>query len=134
MRWYTSTICKTESRIAAGTGHTTNKTFRDAAQARDLEISYDKRIGWSVTEPSDVLVEFIIEQGWEDVHMSRTEGFSARGIGTPGKSGAGTGGPQNGGGRPSSTRKLVVPNADSPSGLPGMSTSSAEIAWRDGNS
>ena len=90
-----------------GTYH--NKTFRDAAQARDLEISYDKRIGWSVTEPSDVLVEFIIEQGWEDVHMSRTEGFSARGIGTPGKSGAGTGGTQNGGGRPSSTRKLVCP-------------------------
>ena len=41
-----------------GTYH--NKTFRDAAQARDLEISYDKRIGWSVTEPSDLLVEFII--------------------------------------------------------------------------
>ncbi len=90
-----------------GTYH--NKTFRDAAQARDLEISYDQRIGWSITEPTDALVEFIITQGWEDVRMSRREGFSARGIGTPGTSPTGSGGARNGGRRPSSTRKLICP-------------------------
>ena len=90
-----------------GTYH--NKTFRDAAQARDLEISYDKRIGWSVTEPTDALVEFVIEQGWEDVHMSRREGFAAKGIGTPGTSPTGSSGAQSGGKKPSSTRKLVCP-------------------------
>lgn len=42
-----------------------NKKFKEAAEARDLKISYDPRIGWSITEPTDALCEFILEQGWE---------------------------------------------------------------------
>ncbi len=41
-----------------------NKKFKEAAEARDLKISYDPRIGWSITEPTDALCEFILEQGW----------------------------------------------------------------------
>ena len=48
-----------------------NKKFRDAATARDLSISYDPRIGWSITEPTEALCDFIIEQGWTDIHMNR---------------------------------------------------------------
>ena len=29
-----------------------NKKFKEAAEARDLKISYDPRIGWSITEPT----------------------------------------------------------------------------------
>lgn len=86
-----------------GTYH--NKKFRDAAQARDLEISYDSRIGWSVTAPTDALIEFIIEQGWDDIRMSRADGFTARGTGA----GAGAGNGGSGTPKPSSTRKLICP-------------------------
>lgn len=59
-----------------------NRKFRDAATARDLKISYDKRIGWSITEPTDALCEFILEQGWTDIQMNRMErGFAPRGAG-----------------------------------------------------
>ena len=54
-----------------GTYH--NKRFREAAEARDLHISYDKRIGWSVTEPTEALIEFIISQGWDDIMMNRKD-------------------------------------------------------------
>ena len=87
-----------------GTYH--NKKFRDAATERDLSISYDPRIGWSVTEPGDGLIEFIIEQGWSDIHMGRQEGGSWRPTG--GETGAGTtmGTPPT---KTSSSRKLVCP-------------------------
>ena len=32
-----------------------NKKFKEAAEARDLKISYDPRVGWSITEPTDAL-------------------------------------------------------------------------------
>lgn len=83
-----------------------NKKFRDAAEARDLRISYDKRIGWSITEPTDGLIEFIISQGWDDIMMNRQDGFSMRGIGGPGARGGITP-PVTG--RTSSTRKVVCP-------------------------
>lgn len=66
-----------------------NKKFRDAATARDLKISYDARIGWSITEPTEALCDFIIEQGWTDISMNRIEwSYTPRGTGTG--SGAGT--------------------------------------------
>ena len=84
-----------------------NKRFRDAAERCDLKISYDPRIGWSITEPTEALIDFIVSQGWEDIHMGRTDGLMIRGPGggtaQPG-TGAGTDGR-----RPSSTRKLVCP-------------------------
>lgn len=86
-----------------GTYH--NKKFRDAAEARDLHISYDSRIGWSITEPTDALIEFIISQGWDDIMMNRQEGFSMRGVGGPGAKG----GPAPTTGRTSSTRKIACP-------------------------
>lgn len=62
-----------------------NKKFRDAAVARNLDISYDSRIGWSITEPTDALCDFIIEQGWTDIHMNRIEwSCTPRGTGNTG--------------------------------------------------
>ena len=72
-----------------GTYH--NKCFKEAAEAVDLKISYDSRIGWSITEPTEALIDFIIAQGWEDIHMNRNEGFSAVGIGGKGGNVTGTG-------------------------------------------
>lgn len=59
-----------------------NKRFKEAAEARDLKISYDPRIGWSITEPMATLCEFILEQGWEDIQMNRMENsYTPRGRG-----------------------------------------------------
>ena len=68
-----------------GTYH--NKRFRDAAMARDLDISYDSRIGWSITAPTEALINVIIEEGWTDIHMGRSDGYSARGAGGTAKGG-----------------------------------------------
>lgn len=93
-----------------GTYH--NKKFKEAAKARDLSISYNERIGWSVTEPTDSLIDFIIEQGWEDIQMGRSEGYSSgsdnnkggpKTTDTDGTSETGTSK------RTSSTRKLACP-------------------------
>lgn len=86
-----------------GTYH--NKRFRDAAEARDLHIEYDSRIGWSITVPTDALIEFILDQGWSEIHMGRTEGYTARGTGT-GVAGGVTPPPTA---KPSSTRKYFCP-------------------------
>ena len=85
-----------------GTYH--NKKFRDAATARDLIITHDPRIGWSITEPSEALIDFIISQGWDDVKMGRADGYTVRGTGT-----AQPGAAPGGGKRPSSTRKVICP-------------------------
>ena len=86
-----------------GTYH--NRRFRDAAEARDLHIDYDPRIGWSITTPTDALIEFVISQGWDDIHMGRADSFTARGTGT-GVAGGITPPPAP---KPSSTRKLLCP-------------------------
>ena len=62
-----------------GTYH--NKRFKEAAEERDLSISYDPRIGWSITEPTEALIDYIIKQGWTEIHMNREDGYMARGIG-----------------------------------------------------
>ena len=83
-----------------------NKRFKTVAESRDLHIEYDPRIGWSITEPTEALIEFIIAQGWEDIQMNRNEGISAIGIGGKGGDATGTGAttPKKG-----NSRKLICP-------------------------
>ena len=83
-----------------------NKRFKTAAEARDLAISYDSRIGWSITEPTEALIDFILTQGWDDVQMGRADSYTARGTGT-GRPGGITPPPTVK--KPSSTRKLICP-------------------------
>ena len=86
-----------------GTYH--NKRFKETAEARDLKISYDSRIGWSITEPTDALIEFILDMGWSEIKMNRSEGFSARGGGNP----TGSGSPAIPGTSTSNVRKYQCP-------------------------
>ena len=48
-----------------------NRKFKEVAEAHMLKITFDKRIGWSMTEPTDALKEFITGQGWEKLPMCR---------------------------------------------------------------
>ncbi|MCI2046210.1 MAG: SprT-like domain-containing protein [Faecalibacterium sp.] len=82
-----------------------NKHFRDAATARDLSISFDKSIGWSITQPTPELCDFIIEQGWSDIKMNRIEWrYTPRGAGSGSATGIQVPTP-----RTSSTRKYICP-------------------------
>lgn len=101
-----------------------NKKFRDAAVARDLDIQHDPRIGWSITQPTDALCEFILSQGWEDIKMNRIEwSFTPRGAG----SGSAAGGDES----PAPTsnihhRKYVALAAETACGPPKKCVS---LAW-----
>ena len=68
------------------------------AEKRGLIIGYDKKIGHSPTAPSPELIDFIKEQGWSDIDLSRnSEDLLSFG----GSSGRTT--------KPSSTRKYICP-------------------------
>lgn len=59
-----------------------NKKFKAMAEKCDLQISYDPRIGWIITGPTDALCAFILDQGWEDIRMNRIEwSYTPRGAG-----------------------------------------------------
>lgn len=50
-----------------------NKRFRDEAEKRDLKIEYDSRIGWSITYPTEALIDYIIEEQMSDILIERKE-------------------------------------------------------------
>lgn len=57
-----------------GTYH--NKKFKNAAEEHAILIEYDKRIGWSVTQPSETLIAFVHDQGWNGINFSRNGGVA----------------------------------------------------------
>lgn len=73
-----------------GTYH--NKAFRDEAEKHMISIAKDDRYGWTVTTPTDELLEYIILQGWDELEMNRGFGFSGFGGSSGGKAGGTTGG------------------------------------------
>lgn len=81
-----------------------NKIFKAKAESVGLVIEYDKNIGWSITSPSDDLVLYVADKGWQDFCIFRNELSQFLG-GFGGSSGAsGTTG-----NKPSSTRKYQCP-------------------------
>lgn len=89
-----------------------NKKFRDEAERRGLSISHHQTYGWTITEPTDKLMEYILEQGWSEIAMNRGLGWTPP-PSTGGKAGNTDGGtvtpPPATGGKKSSTRKLQCP-------------------------
>lgn len=70
-----------------------NSRFRKEAEARGLQIGYDPRIGWSITEPTENLIDFIVACGFEDIRIGRNdvEGFLSGGGAKAGNGVPGTG-------------------------------------------
>lgn len=87
-----------------------NKRFRDEAVRRGLCIGHHKTYGWTITAPSDKLIEYILEQGWSEISMNRGWGWTPP-PSTGGKAGNSGGGAVPGTPAPkkSSTRKLQCP-------------------------
>ncbi len=86
-----------------------NKKFKAEAERRGLVIEHHPTYGWTITEPSKRLIDYIIGQGWTEVHMNR----GGRSWTPPRSGGSKTGesGACDDEEKPkrSSTRKLVCP-------------------------
>jgi len=87
-----------------------NRKFKDEAEKHMLKISKDERYGWTITEPTDELLEYILQQGWEDLEMARGLHFGVGGS-SGGKAAGGSGGVPGGVQKPkgSNSRKYVCP-------------------------
>lgn len=85
-----------------------NKRFKEEAERRGLAIEHHPTYGWTITEPSEALIDYIISQGWTEISMNRGGGWTPP-ASTGGK--AGNGGTDAGAAAPkrSSTRKYVCP-------------------------
>ena len=93
-----------------GTYH--NKKFKEKAEEVGLIIEHHQTYGWTLTSPSDSLIEYILEQGWTEININRGRMW------TPPPSGGAKAGNGSGAGVPgigpaapkkSSTRKLQCP-------------------------
>lgn len=83
-----------------------NKKFKQEAEKRGLLIKHSDKYGWSHTEPSDDLLEFVLDNDLTDILINRNEnfGFAIGGTGTH-NGGTATITPP----KPSSTRKYICP-------------------------
>lgn len=80
-----------------------NKNFKEEAEKHMLSISKDDKYGWTITAPTDELLEYIMEKGWDDIKMERGLMF---GISNPG-------GEKNTG---NGTPTTITPTAPKPKG------------------
>ena len=83
-----------------------NKNFKATAEARDLLVEHHPTYGWSITSPSDALLEFCVENNLTEIRLCRNDITSiATGVsGTHAGTFVGTTGR-----KPSSTRKYLCP-------------------------
>ena len=86
-----------------GTYH--NRRFRNSAMAHGLIVDHQEKYGWTITSPSDRLLQFCLDNDLSDILINRNEygGFRITGTGThaPAPPPAIT--------RTSSTRKYICP-------------------------
>ena len=61
-----------------------NKRFKVAAESHGLIVAHHEKYGWSITSPSDALLDFVLETGLTDILIFRNEynGISISGTGT----------------------------------------------------
>ena len=48
-----------------------NAKFRDEAKKHMIEVKKDEKYGWTVTEVTEELLEYIIKKGWTDFKIGR---------------------------------------------------------------
>lgn len=85
-----------------------NRKFKEEAERRGLSIQHHEKYGWTITEATEETIEYIIEQGWDEVQINRGGGIWT----PPSNGGSKTGDPSGQDPKPpkkSSTRKLICP-------------------------
>jgi hypothetical protein len=83
-----------------------NRKFKELAEACDLHIEHHPTYGWSITSPSDELLEFCIDNDLREIRLCRNDVVMPRVSGTGTHAGTFTGGTDK---KPTSTRKYVCP-------------------------
>lgn len=73
---YNNEVANVQDCSRGGTYH--NKLFRIAAEAHGIHVSRSEKYGWSITEPSDRLIEWLADNGIHDIPMGRNEGAALR--------------------------------------------------------
>ena len=48
-----------------------NKRFKEVAESHGLTVSHHEKYGWTVTKPTEELIDYIINKGWKDIMMNR---------------------------------------------------------------
>lgn len=48
-----------------------NKKFKDMAESKLLKIEHHDKYGWTITEPTEALLNYIIDKGWSELEMQR---------------------------------------------------------------
>lgn len=85
-----------------------NKRFKDIAEnIGHLHIEKHEKYGWTITEPTEDTLNFIIKYGFEDIQLVRGSQFSFAGVGGA-KAGNGNMVPPRTK-KPSSTRRYICP-------------------------
>ena len=82
-----------------------NRKFREEAERRGLNVEHSDKYGWSHTSPSDLLLDFVLENDLSDILINRNEysGFQIGGTGTH------NGTPITPTAKKSSSRKYICP-------------------------
>lgn len=103
-----------------------NKKFRDEAEKHMLRIEKDEKYGWTITHPTDELLEYILDKGWGDIDMGRGFGWLGGSTGD-GNKGTGASGKPDGStdtGKPKgNSRRYVCPGC----GLIARTTKDAKL-------
>ncbi len=85
-----------------------NKNFKKIAEEMGfLHIERHDKYGWTLTEPTEHTIDFIIKNGFEDIQLVRGSQFSFGGVGGAKAGNSGTVPPKTR--KPSSTRKYICP-------------------------
>lgn len=56
-----------------------NRRFKEQAEAHGLTVDHHEKYGWTITSPSEELLDFIIFQGWQDIQMGERLAWSGYG-------------------------------------------------------
>lgn len=84
-----------------------NKRFKAIAEAHGLDVEHHPKYGWTVTSPGLDLLDFVEQQGWQDIQMVESL-ILLDVLGTLPKGGS-TAGTEGKTKKPSSTRKYICP-------------------------
>lgn len=53
-----------------------NRRFKEQAETHGLTVDHHEKYGWTITSPSEELLDFIIFQGWQDIQMGERLAWS----------------------------------------------------------
>lgn len=81
-----------------------NKRFKGIAESHGLKVSHHEKYGWTITEPNDELLTFVLENDLSDILITRNEYYGVSVMGTGTHSNTPPLPP-----KPSSSRKYICP-------------------------